>query len=260
MLLQKVLLNYMIPAVGDVVCGLLYLSPVLQAYKINKSNKLGEFNVIPYALMVFNCMVWSFYALGLPQPSQFFVITPNFLGFISGVLVISWTGHLISDKARKHLMEIFLFITTLYVPLAYAIFSTFDNASRQKIYSYITLIVQFAFIGSPLLESWHIVKSKDASSIYLPLASLTLLSSILWAVYGFTIADVTMYLPNSISAGIGLAQIVLRMMYPPKALDLLPQGSTISLKRSSTDNTHGTLTKASTNELPPAGQTPEATA
>jgi uncharacterized protein with PQ loop repeat len=217
--MSNVVLNYVIPAFGDVISTLLYLSPLHEGYKILKTQKIGEFDLIPYIMMIFNNLVWSIYALGLPSPSQFFVIIPNFFGLVSAALVLSWTSHLASEQTRKRLQMIIAFITGVYIPLVYAIQVSCTPERRQNIFSVFTLIVQFCFLGSPLANTMKIVRQKDASSIHLPLTVLMLTSCTLWALYGFVLMDKTVYAPNCISCAIVSLQIILKLIFPNKKRD-----------------------------------------
>jgi solute carrier family 50 protein (sugar transporter) len=214
--MSGIVLNYIVPAVGDVLSTLLYLSPLYKGYKIHKAGHIGEFDLIPYAMMLFNNLVWSIYALGLDTPSQFFVITPNFVGLVSTVMVFTWTMHMTSEALRKKLQLIFLFITALYIPAVYIVLVTCDHDTRQSIFSIFTLIVQFCFLSSPLRNTLEIIKQRDASSIYLPLSVTVLISCLFWAVYGFVLMDKTIYIPNCISSVLGVLQLLLKIIFPSR--------------------------------------------
>jgi solute carrier family 50 protein (sugar transporter) len=213
---KDVFMNTVAPIIGTTLSSLMYISPIAGSYRVHKSQNLGDFNPIPYPLMIFNNLVWATYALGLNAPSQYYVLTPNWFGFMSGVLILGWTFPLASRKTQYQMMSIFMFIVVVYLPAVYGLLLACSLSMRQYVVGKITLVVQFVFFGSPLMNILSMVKNKDASSIYFPLALMTSVSCSAWAVYGLAISDQTVLLPNLVGGIIGYLQILLRCIFPGK--------------------------------------------
>jgi solute carrier family 50 protein (sugar transporter) len=208
------MMNYVAPSIGATLSSLLYLSPLSGSRRVHKEQDLGEFNLMPYPMMIFNNTAWILYALGLAAPSQYFVIFPNWVGFISGVFVLGWAFPLASYETRKRIMAVFLVIVVAFLPFAYALLLWCTADQRQKIMGDFTLVMTLLFFATPLMNLFGILKNRDASSIYFPLAVMTAVSCTSWAVYGISISNTPVFLPNAISAVIGYLQMLLSCIFP----------------------------------------------
>jgi uncharacterized protein with PQ loop repeat len=76
-------------------------------------------------------------------------------------------------------------------------------------------VVTFGVLSAPLAGFLGILRTRDASSIYFPLALATLTNSTLWLSYGIAIRDVYISLPNVFGVILACAQIGLKVAFTP---------------------------------------------
>ncbi|PNH08420.1 Bidirectional sugar transporter N3 [Tetrabaena socialis] len=75
------------------------------------------------------------------------------------------------------------------------------------------VIVLMAYYLIPLSTLPDIVRSRNAASIYPPLAAAAIANGGLWTIYGFALKDVNIWLPNLFGAVLGVMQLLLRLTY-----------------------------------------------
>jgi solute carrier family 50 protein (sugar transporter) len=73
--------------------------------------------------------------------------------------------------------------------------------------------VVFLLFASPLLTFSKVISTKDSSSINRPFAFCQVLNCATWCAYGLAISDVYIALPNFVGLLLGIAQVVLILMY-----------------------------------------------
>ena len=79
------------------------------------------------------------------------------------------------------------------------------------------------FYMSPLSSLFEVLRKHDSSSIVLPLAAMNTINGGLWCMYGLTLRDAFIWVPNGVGAALGAIQLTLRFMFPrvvagPKAM------------------------------------------
>jgi uncharacterized protein with PQ loop repeat len=113
-------------------------------------------------------------------------------------------------------------LSVMTIEILYSTASSFqaDLYISVEILSAILLV---AFYMSPSFQLLNIVKSKDASSISLPLAITSLLNCIGWAVYGWFFAKVYFGFANLIGILSCILQLSLRLAYKHKSNQQTPK-------------------------------------
>ena len=81
--------------------------------------------------------------------------------------------------------------------------------------------------GSPLASLKEVIDKKDASSIPLPIALAAACCSLTWALYGLSMGDNSILIPNFIGSVLGALQLGLKIVYQKKrtVFSLLPLSS-----------------------------------
>jgi solute carrier family 50 protein (sugar transporter) len=217
-----ILIIYIVPAVGGILSSVMYISPIRAAFKIHGSQELEEFNIFPYALMIFNTIVWTILASTLQAPSCYFVAFPNWIGLVSGVLILALTYPLANFQTRFRVLSVLLFIAGLFFPIIFTL-SISNRDAFPSIMAYVTIIIQLLFFASPLLNAIQIIRTKSAAILYWPLALTASLSCGLWTIYGIVLAQMSIYLPNAIGCVFGITQMLLCCIYPSKEQQVVYQ-------------------------------------
>lgn len=77
------------------------------------------------------------------------------------------------------------------------------------------------FFAAPLTVLMHVIKTKSAESLPLPLIATSFIVSLEWLIYGIIISDPFIQLPNFLGCLLSLSQLSLFVCYPPKTFSNL---------------------------------------
>ena len=80
--------------------------------------------------------------------------------------------------------------------------------------------ILLCFYTSPLSTVANIIKTKDSSSLTLPLCVMNIVNGTLWLMYGLAVGDYFIWVPNGIGALLGAFQTSLCFIYTKRALPL----------------------------------------
>lgn len=131
---------------------------------------------------------------------------------------------LLNDAERSELEDAFVMVpqerNLLRVLTAWAVvivyvgwFSRSDPASTVGLIVNINLIV---FYGAPLQTMQTVIATNNSDSIHVPTMMMNWLNTTFWIGYGIARQDAVIIVPNTIGLILGLAQGVLRLMYPSR--------------------------------------------
>jgi solute carrier family 50 protein (sugar transporter) len=221
---EGTVIKYVIPTFGGILSSVMYISPIKASLKIHNSQELGQFNIFPYALMIFNTIVWSILASTLQAPSSYFVAFPNWIGLVSGVFILALTYPLANLQTRYRVLGVLLFIAGLFFPIIFSLSQSKTKEEFASIMAYVTIVIQLIFFASPLLNAIQIIRTKSSAILYWPLALTASLSCGLWTIYGIVLAQMSIYLPNVIGCTFGVIQMLLCFIYPSKEQNVLRAG------------------------------------
>mmetsp|Transcript_17983 Transcript_17983/g.30752 ORF Transcript_17983/g.30752 Transcript_17983/m.30752 type:complete len:282 (-) Transcript_17983:135-980(-) len=213
------------PILGTLLSVLMLLSPFPAVLKMRKRKSIGELNPLPMVLTVLNCVGWVAYGCVSGNP---WVPPGNIVGIVGGLY---FTGEvlIVSDRQHQDVIIGLLSVGGLYFSFLGCI-TAFELTHLQALdmWSFQCIAILLAYYIIPLSTLYKVIKTKNASSIYVPLSISTIVNGAMWALYGlFGVQDVTLWLPNSIGAVLGVLQVFLRLIYgshPPK--DGLPTVAT----------------------------------
>ncbi|KAL0343986.1 UNVERIFIED_CONTAM: Bidirectional sugar transporter SWEET6b [Sesamum angustifolium] len=68
------LTRFVIGIIGNVISGLLFLSPTPTFWRIHKKKTTEAFHPYPYLASVMNCILWIFYGLPMVHPNSILVV------------------------------------------------------------------------------------------------------------------------------------------------------------------------------------------
>lgn len=210
----NIIFNWIVPIIGDILLFALFLSPLPDVLRIQKAKKLGDFDPIPYAMMVVNCSAWTIYGLQFEAPTIFFVCLPNMIGIPVGFYTFAVTYPLSSEEVRNSMHRIMSMLTMGIVPFLFFVYaSTGGKSPFPELLGTVIVFAQLSFFASPLNSILEIIRTKSSSSIHLGLAITGTASSLLWSSFGLVTGDWFMFIPNFCSVTLGVTQLSLRMIY-----------------------------------------------
>jgi len=202
------------PIVGLFTSNALYFSPIPAVLERLKEGSLGSLNPIPTACILLSTIAWLMYAFSVPNP---WVVASNLPGACAAIAAMTMTLPLM--KGSKQLLAVQSTLvggTLINLSLwSYLIFSGMAPAARSRMLGLYASAFFIILAASPLSTIQKVVATKDSASIYAPMTVAQCVNSGLWSVYGFFGAkDVFVWGPNVTGLGLGLLQLLLKLVFP----------------------------------------------
>ncbi len=201
---------------------MMWASPLLAVLKARQNKSLGDLNPLPWSITVLNCIGWGAYGMMTRDPYIFFA---NVGGVIFGMFLVLVSVNLlgkpnltVSEERNLVALESIVLggITAWLLILFFLISVLGDGYHDIAVVAVGTVgdVCTLVYYMAPLSTSITIVKTKDASSLFMPMIVINLFNATLWTVYGiFALGAITVWLPNTIGIVLSLVQIVLYFMF-----------------------------------------------
>ncbi len=93
-------------------------------------------------------------------------------------------------------------------------FGGFDPATATSIWGYTTVAILLIYYSAPLSVLAEVVRTRNSSQLFVPLAAMATCNGLLWTVYGLAVNDTFVWGPNLVGAIFGVVQIVLCWVLP----------------------------------------------
>ncbi|KAG2445336.1 hypothetical protein HYH02_008801 [Chlamydomonas schloesseri] len=216
----NVLLDTVVPGMGAVISILMYLSPLKAVLKAQREKHLGDLNPIPFSIAIANCIAWLGYGLLKKDP---FVCAPNAPGVLIGTFM-SITAHGMADEAAKQRIRFVVCLAAGIFPFlgVYTAFFADSAAVQQGLWGLAGNIICLVYYAAPLSTMWDVIRTRNSSSILVPLTMMNTLNAALWTTYGVAVGDPYIWAPNGIGLALSVMQIALRLVFPARAATPLP--------------------------------------
>ncbi|KAG2502021.1 hypothetical protein HYH03_000515 [Edaphochlamys debaryana] len=216
----NVFLDTVVPALGALVSTLMYLAPLKAVLKAHREKNLGELNPLPFGVTIANCVAWLCYGLLKHDP---FVTTPNTPGVLIGVFMTT-TAYGLAEEAVRQRLRFVVCLTAGVMPVL-GVFTAFfaeNLAQQQAIWGLAGNTIALIYYAAPLTTMWDVIRTRNSSSILVPLTVMNTLNAALWTTYGIAVLDVYIWLPNGIGLALSVLQIALRVVFPARPAPVLP--------------------------------------
>lgn len=216
-------MNNIFPIIGIFTSFLLYISPFYGLIKfLNKPDvkrevilEINKYNHLPITLALLNSNSWTKYALVIGDLLLL-------LGNISGLIISITSMIILLPKINKH-KDVIVFQTITIVGLSFQIifFTVLDIIELSiedlnLIYGILCNLCFLLMCISPLYTFRAVIKERDSSSLFLPLAITQTTNCTLWIIYGIDQNNLYITLPNSIGLFLGLIQLFLILIFNKK--------------------------------------------
>jgi len=220
---------------GTLLSFALYLSPFqslrnavsVYANNNNNNNSSNNSNIIinsnsmvqrpasplPYLAMFINCLLWVTYGV---LCDNFTLVLVNFVGF----LFASYYNYLyfrITNHRDSFLTQCSIALLFYLLSMVYVMFALNDHEQEVRQLGYLAAMCSILMFGSPLASVREVVQKRDAQSIPLLMSLAGTGCSLVWALYGFSLGDSSIVVPNAIGAVLGVFQLSLKWLYPGSA-------------------------------------------
>lgn len=88
--------------------------------------------------------------------------------------------------------------------------------SFKQVVGYLAIASSLVLYSSPLSTIKLVLQTKSSASIPAPMIIAGVTNNALWIIYGILLKDIILVLPTSINVVLGVAQVVLYVVYRPK--------------------------------------------
>lgn len=189
------------------------LTSIPTVFKILKKKSTGELDGLAYVMLLYSSFLWLVYGMLIENTA---VVLPNFsgltLGFIYTVSYHKYCKNMWLKQKLYSYYKICGLVTFLMYVFIY--FMTFEQyVLSAGLLASVSSVINF---GAPLSSLREVIKKRDTASIPLEMTLGSLTCSFLWLLYGMTLRDAFLIIPNLGGFLLGLMQIVLIVIYANK--------------------------------------------
>ncbi len=173
------------------------------------SNVRGrEFPTFPFLCMTVNCLFWCSYALVI---EDYVILLCNGVGVVLSI----YYHYLIFNLVEEKMIYVYKTAASVAVFLIGFLFITYycDPDQMPRYLGMTCAIAAIVMIGSPLANLKEVIEKRNADSIPFLLAIAATLNSVNWAAYGLLLKNTNIWLPNTIGAVLGFAQLTLKFIF-----------------------------------------------
>lgn len=213
----------LVAALGGVVGLALFLSPSKAVLRARSERVLGDLNPLPFTTLTANCVGWVAYSF---VTDDALVYWPNALGFLLGMFYTFSCYGLADTKTRDRQLAIVLFFSVvLMVVGAVGTLGDLSQDDLKLLWGYTSNAILLLFYSSPLSTILLVLRTRNSSSLQLPLSVMNIINGSLWLVYGIAISDLFIAVPNGVGAVLGVVYCILICMFPRRIPKRSPASS-----------------------------------
>ncbi|KAM5554496.1 bidirectional sugar transporter SWEET17 [Rosa sericea] len=197
---------------GNIMSGLLYLSPTNVFVRIAKRRSTEEFESIPYISKLLNAYFWVYY--GFIKPNSVLVATVNVFG--AAVEIVFLTIFLLFAPPRmKVRTAILVVVLDVAFPGATILLTHFllDGDKRIDVAGLWCVIFSMIAYASPLSAMKTVVALQSVEYMPFLLSFIFFLNGGVWTVYAILAKDLFVGIPNGSGFLLGTAQLILYFIY-----------------------------------------------
>lgn len=190
---------------ATVSAGFLNASPLQGALWIWRSRTVGAKSPVPMAMVALNGAVWSTYGVVLRNWVP--LVAANMIGVVSGMVgLVVYTMY---EPIWNLIFGLVVGIFGLLGCLQSVMIAPSEYPKTQSIYGSFCVCVTIAMYSSPLVTLKDVIRSRSTTSLSFATTLAALACSSLWFVYGVSLPDVNVWLPNVAGIILSLVQVAL---------------------------------------------------
>lgn len=160
-----------------------------------RAGSLGSLNPLPYPAIFANCCLWASYGM---LKGDSFLFWSNTQGLVLGCF-FTLSSLQLADAAGRRLLER-AFTGSVAVLVFVALLVSFPLRGNSKQAEHFLggccTTGALLFYGMPLSSAWDVVRTKSAASLSLPLCLASLCNASAWGLYGVSLGDPALMIPN----------------------------------------------------------------
>ncbi|KAJ1377496.1 SWEET sugar transporter [Sesbania bispinosa] len=195
--------------IASFVC---FLAPLPTFYRVCKKKSTEGFQSIPYVAALFSAMLWIFYAY--VKTGETLLITINAFGCVIETIYLAIFVAYCPKKARMATLRMIVLLNfggfCTIVVLTHILAK---GEGRVKLLGWICVVFATSVFAAPLSVIRVVIRTKSVEFLPFPLSLLLLISAIMWLLYGLSLKDIYVTLPNVVGLTFGIIQMILYAMY-----------------------------------------------
>lgn len=205
---------------GSVFSLLMYGASTNMFKMVIEKRTTESFSGFPYAIALFNCLVYTWY--GSPLISNGWgnvvVMVVNAIGVLLELCFVCIYLTFAPRKTKRNMGMMVVGLLVLFGTIATCSVCAFHDDKHKKIFvGSAGMVATVILYASPLSVIKLVIQTKSVEfmpSVYFSLFAF--LGSLLWMVYGAVSRDIVIMAPNFVGVPLGLGQMVLYCIYGQK--------------------------------------------
>ncbi|KHN23961.1 bidirectional sugar transporter SWEET12-like [Glycine soja] len=206
-------LSFAFGILGNIASFVCFLAPLPTFYRVCKKKSTEGFQSIPYVAALFSAMLWIFYAY--VKTGETLLITINAFGCVIETIYLAVFITYCPKKARMSTLRMIVLLNfggfCTIVLLTHLLAK--GEEARVKLLGWICVVFATSVFAAPLSIIRVVIRTKSVEFLPFPLSLLLLISAIMWLLYGISLKDIYVTLPNVVGLTFGVIQIGLYAMY-----------------------------------------------
>lgn len=206
-------LSFAFGVLGNITSFLCFLAPLPTFYRICKKKSTEGFQSIPYVAALFSAMLWMFYAY--TKKGETLLITINAFGCVIETIYLAVFVTYCPKKVRMSTLRMIVLMN--FVGFGTIVLLTHFLAKQEegriKLLGWICVVFATSVFAAPLSIIRVVIRTKSVEFLPFPLSLLLLISAVMWLLYGLSLRDIYVTLPNVVGLTFGIVQITLYAMY-----------------------------------------------
>ncbi|KAM6597034.1 bidirectional sugar transporter SWEET16-like isoform X1 [Cannabis sativa] len=205
-------LTILFGVLGNIMSGLVYISPANVFWRILKRRSTEEFESIPYISKLLNAFFWIYY--GIIKTNGFLIVTVNVYGAIVEIIFLT-IFLLFAPPKMKIRTAILVVVFNVIFPVAAIMYMQIFLHGNTRIDFAGSLCSVFSMIAyaSPLSSMKTVILTKSVEYMPFLLSLILFLNSVVWTVYAYLLKDYFVGIPNVSGFVLGSIQLILYAMY-----------------------------------------------
>ncbi|KAN0040826.1 hypothetical protein ACTFIV_003362 [Dictyostelium citrinum] len=193
--------------IGNIVSTGTAFSPIKKFLEIDKNRDVGNNNIYPIIALCGNSLCWVVYGAVSKAMS---ILPVNVIGlFVTSYFILVFISATSDISKRRFISAIYygyLVGLTIYHLLIVLYVESIEN--QEFIFGITSNAAVLIFYFSPILSLYGVIKSRDRSSINLPLALVSCFAGLTWTLYGFVVNNKFIFLPNAVGASLSAISLL----------------------------------------------------
>ncbi|XP_057826259.1 bidirectional sugar transporter SWEET3b-like [Cryptomeria japonica] len=200
---------------GGTFALLMYGAPLGIFWRVNNKKTTGEMSGVPYAIGLFNCLIYTLY--GSPLISNGWensvVMGTNALGILLQFCFCIIYLRFAPSKSKRRMGLMVGGVLVVFVSIAVTSLCGLEAAHKKVFVGTVGMVASIFLYGSPLSDIRVVYRTKSVECMSFYFLMFAFLGSLLWLVYGALSKDLLIMIPNFFGIPLASVQMIIYCTY-----------------------------------------------